>query len=115
MQEFEVKDPSNGRTLNKMIGVEFKEKTDTTYTVALGDHSDCLDMNNAATITVTLPDSIPVGFHCNIRKTGVGNVVLAAATTLESASSFTTLSTQHAGCTIMKKSATVWVAFGLEI
>lgn len=112
----EVKERGSGRVINRFIGVEFKEKTDTTYTVANADHGDVLDMNNASSITVNLPTGVEPGFHCCLRKLGAGNVVLAegAGATLQAPNSYTTLSTQYKMCTIVKKDATTWVAEGLE-
>lgn len=113
MDQYAVKD-IDGKTLNQFNGVEFKEKTGTTHTVVKNDHADILEMNNAATITVTLPNNVPPGFHCVIQKTGAGNVVLSVEGTLRSENSYTTITTQNKCITIIKRDATVWVAIGVE-
>lgn len=55
------------------------QQAGTGYTLAATDSGKVVECNNAAAITVTLPNSLPVGFSCTIMQKGAGQVGLEAA------------------------------------
>jgi hypothetical protein len=57
--------------LNSQVG--------TTYTLAATDHGQIIELNNASAITLTLPNSLPIGFNCMIAQVGAGQVTLSTA------------------------------------
>lgn len=66
-------------------------QTGTTYTLQTTDNGAVVELQNAAAIALTLPDSLPAEFNCLIVQTGAGQATLAAAggATLHQASSLT--------------------------
>lgn len=54
-------------------------QTGTTYTLQSSDSGKIVELSNAAAITVTLPNSLSVGFECTLAQTGAGQVSLSAA------------------------------------
>ena len=54
-------------------------QTGITYTIALSDQSCIVTLNNASAITVTVPNTLPVGFQCVLIQLGAGQVSVAAA------------------------------------
>lgn len=54
-------------------------QTGTTYTLVAGDNGKVVELGNAAAITLTLPNSLAVGFNCLIRQTGAGQVTVTPA------------------------------------
>jgi hypothetical protein len=54
-------------------------QTGTTYTLASTDAGLVVELSNASAITLTLPNSLPVGFNCIIRQAGAGQVTLSLA------------------------------------
>jgi len=59
----------------------------TTYTLQASDNNKIISINNASPITVTLPNSLPVGFTCILEQEGAGQVAVtpAAGATFQSA------------------------------
>lgn len=55
-------------------------QTGTTYLLSHRDHGTVLTFDNAATITVTVPVGLEVGFWCELVGLGAGRVHLSAAT-----------------------------------
>jgi len=53
-------------------------QTGTTYTLAASDNGKVVDLANASAITVTVPNSLAVGFNCIIAQSGAGQVTIAA-------------------------------------
>jgi hypothetical protein len=51
------------------------------FTLSATDHGRILVVTAAADVTMTVPDTLPSGFHCKIRQTGVGKVIVAAGGT----------------------------------
>ena len=67
---------------NRVLGskVSVNKQTGATYTLVAGDCGKVVDLTNAlATITVTLPNSLPEGFHCLIVQSGTFQVTLSPA------------------------------------
>lgn len=110
----EIRDRFSNAVINKIIGAQVKEVTTVAYTVTKKDHGDIIEFNNAADITVILPNDIPEGFHFSPCKTGAGNVIISVEGTLQSEGNYTTITTQYHGISLIKKTATIWLAFGLE-
>ena len=54
-------------------------QTGTTYALQASDNGKVVELGNAAAITLTLPNSLPVGFNCLIRQTGAGQVAVTPA------------------------------------
>lgn len=54
-------------------------QTGTAYTLASADSGKIVELANAATITLTLPNNLPAGFCCTIVQDAAGQVTLAAA------------------------------------
>lgn len=50
----------------------------TTYTVTADDNGKVIECTNAAAVTVTVPNSLAVGFNCIVAQTGAGQVTIAA-------------------------------------
>src|SRR5262249_2014488 len=57
----------------------FNNQTGTTYTLTSTDTGKTLTFNNASAITVTLPNSLAVGFTCECIQLGAGQVTFSAA------------------------------------
>lgn len=54
-------------------------QTGTTYTLAATDDGKVVDIANAGAITLTLPNSLPVGFSCLVTQGGAGQITFSAA------------------------------------
>lgn len=63
--------PPQSATLNSQVG--------TTYTVLSSDNGKVVELANASAITVTVPNSLPVGFNCLFTQAGTAQVTFAAA------------------------------------
>ena len=51
---------------------DYNPQTGTTYTIQASDAGKIITFNNAASIAVTLPDTLDVNFHCTIIQIGAG-------------------------------------------
>ncbi len=73
------------------------DQTGTTYTVAAGDTGKTVTCNNASAITVTLPNSLAVGFTCEVIQKGAGQVTFSAASgaTINNRSTHTKIAGQY--------------------
>lgn len=89
-----------------------------TYTVTIDDLGKLIEINNSASVVVTIPTDanapFQVGDRVDILQTGAGQVNLAPDTgvTLNSETSKRKLLNQWAACTIIKRGANSWVAIG---
>jgi len=77
-------------------------QTGTTYTVQASDSGKIVECTNAGAITVTLPNSLAVGFCCTIVQGGAGQVTLSAASgaILRNRQSHTKTAGQWGGATL---------------
>lgn len=77
-------------------------QTGTTYTVLASDSGKIVDHANAAAITTTLPNNLPVGWCCTYAQTGAGQVTFSAASgaTLRNRSSHTKIAGQWGEVTL---------------
>lgn len=53
-------------------------QTGTTYTVNATDNGGVITLSNASTITLTVPNSLVIGFNCLLIQIGAGQVTIAA-------------------------------------
>jgi len=65
-------------------------QTGTSYTILATDNGKIVELSNAASISLTVPNTLPEGFNCGICQVGAGQVTIAAAVgaTQRQASSF---------------------------
>jgi hypothetical protein len=90
----------------------------TTYTLALTDLGKLVELNNGASITLTIPTNASVAFavgdRIDLLQTGAGQVTIAGAAgvTVNSESSKLKLAGQWAAATLIKRAADTWVAVG---
>lgn len=90
-------------------------QTGTTYTLVAGDVGDYVTLNNAASITCTVPANVfSAGDTVNLVQLGAGQVTIAAGAgmTLSSEGSKLKLKGQYAVATILFTSATAAVVLG---
>lgn len=94
------------------------QQTGTTYTLVLSDLGKLVELNNAASITLTIPTNASVAFavgdRIDLLQTGAGQVTIAGAAgvTVNSESSKLKLAGQWAAATLIKRAADTWVAVG---
>lgn len=84
--------------------VKLNQQTGTTYTLAASDTGKIVECSNASAITVTLPNSLPVGFGCTLMQTGAGQVTFSAA----SGAAFTAYNGKTK-CAGQYAAVTIWV------
>ena len=93
-------------------------QTGTTYTFQLTDDGKIITMNNAASITATVPPNASVAFgigtQINILQLGAGTITITAGAGVTVYSSGTKLKTndQYSTATIYKIATNIWVAVG---
>ncbi len=75
----------------------FNNQTGTTYTMASTDTGKTVTFNNASAITVTLPNSLAIGFTCECIQLGAGQVTFSAGSgaTLQNRQSQTKIAGQY--------------------
>jgi hypothetical protein len=101
---------SIARTINTQTG--------TTYTLLLSDAQKVVELNNASTVTVTIPANatvaFPVGTFIDFVQYGAGQVTLSPAggVTLRSFASSVKTAGQYAVITAYKRAADEWVITG---
>lgn len=73
-------------------------QTGTTYTLQASDDGKVVDLANAGAITLTLPNSLPVGFACRVCQGGAGQATFtpAGGGSIVNASGFTKTRAQWA-------------------
>lgn len=85
------------------FGALINAQTGTTYTVQDTDAGKTVTLSNASAITVTVPNSLAVGFTCNFIQQGAGQVTFAAGSsaTQHSYQSLTKIAGQYAGASLL--------------
>ncbi len=77
--EISALDPQQSADISAQLA--YNAQSGTTYTLAASDNGKIVTCNNAAAITVTLPQqsavTLPAGFYCVVRQIGAGQVTLA--------------------------------------
>ena len=106
---------ANGLNANMGWNLDTNTQTGTTYTLVIGDVGEYVTLNNAASITLTVPANVfSAGDTINVVQLGAGQVtmVAGAGATLNSQGSKLKLTGQYAAATILFTSATAAVVFG---
>lgn len=92
-------------------------QTGTTYTLVLGDAGKIIEVDNASSITVTIPTNAsvayPVGTQITILQTGAGQITVSGPSggTLN-ATPGTKLRAQWSSATLLKRATDTWVLIG---
>jgi len=86
----------------------------TNYTLANTDSGALILGTNATSMTITIPNTVPVGFRTMVTRLGTGNVVIsnAAGVTLGSRTGAYTITTQYGSASIFMANATFAVVDG---
>lgn len=98
--------------------IALNAQTGTTYTTVLADDGKLVSLDNAASITVTIPPSSSVnygiGTQINFLQLGAGQVTIAAGAgvTIRSQGSRLKLAGQYAVATVVKIATDTWAAVG---
>jgi len=98
--------------------VTIKEDTTTGYTLILTDAGKCIEMNNAAANTLTIPPSSSVSFATNttilVRQMGAGNTTIVAGSgvTIRNPHATLKLLKQYATASLHKRGADEWCIDG---
>lgn len=81
----------------------------TTYTIAAADRELEVRFSNAASITVTVPNSLPDGFICTVRQLGTGtvNFVAGSGASLTSYAGYTKTAGRYAAVVLVVTSNTL--------
>lgn len=90
-------------------------QTGTTYTLVVGDVGEYVTLNNAASITLTVPANVfSAGDTVNLIQLGAGQVTVSAGAgmTVNSQGTKLKLTGQYAAATLLFTSATVAILFG---
>lgn len=93
-------------------------QTGTTYTLVLADAGKTIDLNNASSITLTVPPNSSValasGTRIDLIQSGAGQVTVAAGAgvTINSKGAALKLTGQWSGATLIQRSANTWVLVG---
>jgi hypothetical protein len=64
------------------------------------------------TFTVTLPNSMPIGYKVDLINVGAGIITIAASGTLQSKGGNTKLSSQYGGASAYHRGSNVWILVG---
>lgn len=97
--------------------LSYNQQTGTTYTLVLTDRDKIVELNNASSISLTVPaDSsvdFPVGSSVTLLQTGAGQVTVAGAGGVTvNATPGLKLRTQWSFATLIKRAADTWVMSG---
>lgn len=96
---------------------EINAQTGTTYTIVLADDGKMVSLNNAAAITVTLPQdssvALPIGHCIHFFQLGAGQVTFTNGTgaTVNGTPGLKTRA-QYSVATAFKRAANTWLVFG---
>ena len=85
----------------------------TSFSVAAADNNKLFLVNSSASVTVTIPSGLPIGFACQFIQTGAGAVILlgGSGVTLNSANGLTSRAANSAVGLVMS-SSTLGYVFG---
>lgn len=94
-------------------GDKYNNQTGTTYTLASTDNGKTVTLSNASPITLTVPASLPAGFHCTLVQIGAGQVTITpSSTTIHNRQSFTKIKGQWSMVDIKQYSTNLFVTQG---
>jgi len=96
------------------IGAETRSELGTTYTTVTTDTNDVIYMTNAAAITVTVDNSIPVGHSVTFIQGGAGTVTFApgGGVTVNSLGGALNIAGQWGSATLHKQAANTYTLIG---
>lgn len=103
---------------NGLTQATLNSQTGTTYTLVLADAGKTIDLNNASSISMTVPPNssvaFPVGTRIDLVQSGAGQVTVVAGSgvTINSKGSALKLTGQWSGATLIQRSANTWVLVG---
>jgi len=98
--------------------VPINSQTGASYTLVLADKGYCIEMNNAAANTLTIPPNSSVAFAINttilVRQMGVGNTTIVAGSgvTIRNPHATLKLLKQYASVSLHKRGADEWCIEG---
>lgn len=100
-----------------VLTLSFNAQTGTTYTLAASDKDKLVELNNAAAITVTVPNNTSVGIvdgaQVNLLQTGAGQVTVQAGSGVTvNGTPGLKLRAQWSSATLIKRSTNTWVIVG---
>lgn len=80
----------------------YNTQSGTSYTITASDCGKILRFTNASSVTLTLPNSLPVGFNCSVMQGAAGQVIFSPASgaTRRNRQSHTKSAGQWAVCTL---------------
>jgi len=93
-------------------------QTGTTYTLVLADAGKTVDLNNASSISMTVPPNsgvaFPVGVRIDLVQSGAGQVTVVAGSgvTINSKAGNLKIKGQWSAATLIQRSANSWVLVG---
>jgi hypothetical protein len=93
-------------------------QTGISYTLVLGDSGQMVTLNNASSITLTVPTNasvaFPVGTEVDLTQLGAGQVSVAGSggVTIDSYSGYLKIAGQYAGATLKKIATDTWILVG---
>ena len=89
------------------------DQTGTTYTLVAGDNGKVVVLDNASTVTVTVPSGLGAGFNCSFVQKGAGQVSFSASsTTINNRQSHTKINGQYGVASIVAYAADTFVLAG---
>jgi hypothetical protein len=89
-------------------------KVNDDYTLLETDNGKRVQCTSSSLITITLPDGLSTGFHCQIEKAGDGNVLTSATTLLRAANGYDRIYTQYEVVNIYHEGSDIFTADRLE-
>jgi hypothetical protein len=103
--------------VNDIVFGQLNTQTGTTYTLVLSDVARVITLNNASSITLTVPQNssvaFPTGTQIVLVQLGAGQVTVGGAgVTLRSNGSKLKLTGQYAVASLLKINTDEWVLFG---
>ena len=108
----------SGATIPPILQV-VTSQSGTTYTLTALDCATTIQFTSASAITVTLPNSLPVGCHVAIEQDGAGQITFSAASgaLLHSSHTYTKTFGQFAGVDLSvldnsNGTSSIWYLFG---
>lgn len=108
---------TNKTLTSPVINLSTNAQTGTTYTLALTDNSQIVEISNASPITLTVPANtsvaFPTGSQINILQTGAGQITVAGTSGVTvNATPGLKLRTQWSSATLIKRGTDTWVLVG---
>lgn len=107
---------SNTVLSSPIITLSTNAQTGTSYTLALSDRDKIVELNNAASITLTVPTNasvaFPIGSSVTLLQTGAGQVTIGGAGVTINGTPGLKLRTQWSSATLIKRATDTWVAIG---